>query len=48
MISTGQPEVARIKDGLVTIEVYAATGERQAGGVKLARKLAGARIEDGD
>jgi septum site-determining protein MinC len=48
MISTGQPEVARIKDGLVTIEAYSTTGDRQAGGAKVTRKLAGALIENSD
>lgn len=34
MIPAGQPEVARIKDGVINIEVFSVTGERQGIAVK--------------
>ena len=48
MISSGQPEVARIKHGMVTIEPFLTSGERHATGLKAPKVLVSEQYENGN
>ncbi|MEW6173647.1 MAG: septum site-determining protein MinC [Bacillota bacterium] len=39
MVAAGQPEVARIKDGIVTIETFLTPGERQTSSLRVSQSL---------